>query len=480
MLREDAATFDVLRQMREDILCCVLKPDQRLRFGELRQRYDTVGRHPARGAVASGVGRAGAHRGGPRLHRGADLAGRLPRSLGAARLSRDPTLADAIRHGTDAWEAEIVSSYFLLNKLAPPRQDDPVSVKREWGKRHKRFHDSLVATCTSPWSLHFRSELFDQARRYHWLTMIHARSRRRNEHLDLRDAVLARDVDLACGLIEKHIRTTVEQAASEVPGLTMEIVRIAKRQQSVGGTSWTRSPRRTSYDIGGVRYPQPFKIRRLGHFGFNVADLQGGIDFYSKLLGFRITDTRDLKKIPGREEMAKRLEDGRIVFMSHNSDHHAFLLAHKSLGAIFGDDAVAKDITVNQITWQVGTMDEVFAAADYFQREAGRDPPRRPRHAGQQLAHLHPRSRRPHGRALLRHGADRLGRPQQARGDVLPRLPRAARAAADLGGAGGPRRRRQGHRHQCRQHDPGPQRARSTSSPACGCRGRSRSPTSGR
>ena len=136
-----------------------------------------------------------------------------------------------------------------------------------------------------------------------------------------------------------------------------------------------------SYDIGGVRYPQPFKIRRLGHFGFNVADLQGGIDFYSKLLGFRITDTRDLKKIPGREETARRLEDGRIVFMSHNSDHHAFLLAHKSLGAIFGDDAVSKDITVNQITWQVGTMEEVFAAADYFQekqveiRRVGRDMP---------------------------------------------------------------------------------------------------------
>ncbi|MFO1085842.1 MAG: VOC family protein [Reyranellaceae bacterium] len=135
------------------------------------------------------------------------------------------------------------------------------------------------------------------------------------------------------------------------------------------------------YDIGGVRYPQPFKIRRLGHFGFNVADLDAGIDFYAGLLGFRITDTRDLKKIPGREELAKRLDDGRIVFMSHNSDHHAFLLAHKSLGAIFGDDAVSKDITVNQITWQVGTMEEVFAAADYFRekdveiRRVGRDMP---------------------------------------------------------------------------------------------------------
>jgi GntR family transcriptional regulator, carbon starvation induced regulator len=89
-----------------------------------------------------------------------------------------------------------------------------------------------VATCTSPWSLHFRSELFDQARRYHWLTMIHARSRRRNEHLELRDAVLARDVDLACALIEKHIRTTVELAASEVPGLTRDAVRIAKRRKA--------------------------------------------------------------------------------------------------------------------------------------------------------------------------------------------------------------------------------------------------------
>lgn len=138
---------------------------------------------------------------------------------------------------------------------------------------------------------------------------------------------------------------------------------------------------RTTYDVGGVRYPQPFKIRRLGHFGFNVADMEKGLDFYSRLLGFRVTDTRDFSKAPGREEMAKRLEDPRLVFMSHNSDHHAFLLAHKSLGAIFGDDAVSKDITVNQITWQVGTMEEVFAAADYFEgkqveiRRVGRDMP---------------------------------------------------------------------------------------------------------
>jgi catechol 2,3-dioxygenase-like lactoylglutathione lyase family enzyme len=136
-----------------------------------------------------------------------------------------------------------------------------------------------------------------------------------------------------------------------------------------------------TYSVGGVAYPRPFKIRRFGHFGFNIASLDAGLDFYARVLGMRITDELDFSKIPGREEMARRLADPRIVFMSHGTDHHAFLLAHKTLGAIFGDDAVSKDVTINQITWQVGSMQEVFAAADYVRdhgveiRRVGRDMP---------------------------------------------------------------------------------------------------------
>lgn len=232
VLAEDAATFDVLRRMREDILCCVLKPNQRLRFGELRQRYDTsVGtlREALSHLVSEGLARTEAGRGFSVAP--ISLADFL--DLSELRVYLETrTLADAIRHGTDAWEAEIVSAYFLLSKLKAPRIDDPVAAKREWGKRHKRFHDSLVATCTSPWSLHFRSELFDQAQRYHWLKVIHARSKRPDEHLELRDAALARDVDLACRLIENHIRTTVEQVASEVPGLTMDAGRTGRRRKA--------------------------------------------------------------------------------------------------------------------------------------------------------------------------------------------------------------------------------------------------------
>ena len=66
VLAEDAATFDVLRRMREDILCCALKPDQRLRFGELRQRYGTsVGtlREALSHLVSEGLARTEAGRG---------------------------------------------------------------------------------------------------------------------------------------------------------------------------------------------------------------------------------------------------------------------------------------------------------------------------------------------------------------------------------------------------------------------------------
>src|SRR5258705_11074819 len=71
----------------------------------------------------------------------------------------------------------------------------------------------------------------------------------------------------------------------------------------------------------------------------------------------------------------------RMLFTSNSSDHHAVLLAHKSFGTLFGSDAVAKDNTVSQITWQVGTLDEVLDAVAYLKERGvtmvrvGRDMP---------------------------------------------------------------------------------------------------------
>jgi catechol 2,3-dioxygenase-like lactoylglutathione lyase family enzyme len=70
-----------------------------------------------------------------------------------------------------------------------------------------------------------------------------------------------------------------------------------------------------------------------------------------------------------------------MVFTSNSSDHHALLLAHKTFGTFSGSDAVAADTTVSQITWQVGTLDEVLDGAEYLRRRnvpivrVGRDMP---------------------------------------------------------------------------------------------------------
>src|SRR5260370_4888885 len=81
------------------------------------------------------------------------------------------------------------------------------------------------------------------------------------------------------------------------------------------------------YNVGGVLLPRPFKIRRLGHFGFNLSQLQEGVRFYTELLGFRITDELDLIKLPCVPPACARLPEPRVGFIGPRSVSHALLLA---------------------------------------------------------------------------------------------------------------------------------------------------------
>ena len=62
------------------------------------------------------------------------------------------------------------------------------------------------------------------------------------------------------------------------------------------------------YNVGGVLLPRPFKVRRLGHFGFNACKVPGRFEvFYQALLGFKISDTLDFAQFPGCQKPQKRL-----------------------------------------------------------------------------------------------------------------------------------------------------------------------------
>jgi catechol 2,3-dioxygenase-like lactoylglutathione lyase family enzyme len=135
---------------------------------------------------------------------------------------------------------------------------------------------------------------------------------------------------------------------------------------------------RARYDVGGVLLERPFKIRRLGHFGFNFTRLDEALRFYTNVLGFAVSDDLNFK-----DALPPQLTEGLTrttgYFTRHGGDHHSFVLFPREQMERMGMGN--QDVTVNQITWQVGSLKEVGDSLDYFEHagirvgRVGRDTP---------------------------------------------------------------------------------------------------------
>src|SRR3954464_5546754 len=112
-----------------------------------------------------------------------------------------------------------------------------------------------------------------------------------------------------------------------------------------------------SFDVGGLRLERPFKIRRLGHFGVNLMDIAKGLPFYRDLLGFQISDPINFNR--DEHTSVEKVGDGTGYFMRHGTDHHSFVLFPKRVVDGRPGPKRPVDVTINQITWQVGSLREV-------------------------------------------------------------------------------------------------------------------------
>ena len=134
------------------------------------------------------------------------------------------------------------------------------------------------------------------------------------------------------------------------------------------------------FNVGGVLLNQPFKIRRLGHFGYNLSNMERGVHFYIDLLGFRVSDVMDYSKRAKNSDQVAGLGDPNGYFTRYGNDHHAMVLFPKRVREALGRHE-QPGITVNQITWQVGSLREVGNAIKWFnetgikQQRSGRDMP---------------------------------------------------------------------------------------------------------
>jgi GntR family transcriptional regulator, carbon starvation induced regulator len=220
---QDAASFNIYRMLRSDIVNCRLEPGERLRFEALRKRYDAgVGtlREALSHLVSEGLVRTEAGRG----FQVAPVS--LTDMLDVAEWRVEfevRAVTQSIRNGDEQWEAEIVTAYHLLSKTEAPALDASTETRDLWVMRHRRFHNALGAACGSPWLLHFRNVLFEQAHRYQRLVALHGPVKRLkdDDHRELMEAALARDVERSARVVEQHIRRTVDIALKHVPGLNV-------------------------------------------------------------------------------------------------------------------------------------------------------------------------------------------------------------------------------------------------------------------
>jgi catechol 2,3-dioxygenase-like lactoylglutathione lyase family enzyme len=124
------------------------------------------------------------------------------------------------------------------------------------------------------------------------------------------------------------------------------------------------------FNVGGVLLDRPFKIRRLGHFGYNVYKMDEAMHFYRDLLGFRVTDTLDFAKAIPAPHMFDGVPTTVGYFMTHGTDHHSHVIFPKAamdrVGGSAGGHQINPEITTNQITWQVGSLREVGNGIDWF------------------------------------------------------------------------------------------------------------------
>ncbi|HEY7061490.1 MAG TPA: VOC family protein [Chloroflexota bacterium] len=137
---------------------------------------------------------------------------------------------------------------------------------------------------------------------------------------------------------------------------------------------------KTQYNVGGVLLERPFKVRRLGHFGFDNVRLEESLEFYRDLLGLRLSDVIDFARFAPDPAKFAGMGPAHGYLLRYGTDHHAFALFNRRVMQALGRRISRPEVTINQITWQVGSLRQVVDGHHWFEQEgveiqrSGRDP----------------------------------------------------------------------------------------------------------
>lgn len=201
---------DIYTVIRKDIISGRFEPGEKLRIESMRKRYE-VGNSPLREALTrlASVG----------LLAQKDQRGFYVPVISQADLTdicntrihiEVEALKLAMAQGSDEWEANILSTFHCLQKAQLKRESD----REHWEKLHSDFHFSLIEACDSPSMIRFCRILHDQFDRYRRLAPNDEQCRQilDQQHKEIMELVLLRDVERGGALLTEHIRLSAASA----------------------------------------------------------------------------------------------------------------------------------------------------------------------------------------------------------------------------------------------------------------------------
>lgn len=197
------------RAIRRDIIAGVRPPGERLQIERLKQIYD-IGPTPIREALQKLSAEQLVFSEGNRGFTVSPLDPAEFRDLNIARTEVElAALRRSLELGDAAWEAGVVAASYIMKKEDSALGGE-AGVTDGWEQANDAFHGAMVAACGSQWLLRTRDMLQDLCERYRRASVQSERSERDlgSEHAAIAEAVLARDVTLACELTSRHFART--------------------------------------------------------------------------------------------------------------------------------------------------------------------------------------------------------------------------------------------------------------------------------
>lgn len=198
------------RLIRQDIIAGTLAPGQKLKLDQLKDRYavsvstlrETLSRLASENLVTAE---------GQRGFEVAPVSVKELENLGDLRLLLEShAVGLSFAAGDLDWEARVVAAHHKLAAVERRLLDGDLQRTADWVRYDWEFHQALVSACDSAVLMGALSSTFDRFLRYHLLAQSFRGKPVTDDHRQLFELAMRRDVDGARAMLQHHVRSGID------------------------------------------------------------------------------------------------------------------------------------------------------------------------------------------------------------------------------------------------------------------------------